>query len=86
MTPWLLQLLDAAIVVAALVSAWLWWRASEQRMRRVSRHEELNAADLNRMVIALNRMQIFGARGSGDGSGRGLGGVAADPSGLASPC
>jgi membrane protein implicated in regulation of membrane protease activity len=62
MMPWFLQLLDAAIVVAALVSAWLWWRASAQRMRRVSRHEELNAADLNRMVTVLNRMQIFGAR------------------------
>lgn len=62
MTPWLLQLLDAAIVAAALVSAWLWWRASGQRMRRISRHEELNAADINRMVTALNRMQIFSAR------------------------
>lgn len=62
MTTWLLQILDGAIVAAALVSAWLWWRASAQRMRRVSRHEALDAADINRMVTALNRMQIFGAR------------------------
>lgn len=58
----LFQILDGAIVVTALLSAWLWWRASAQRLRRVSRHEELDAADINRMVTALNRMQIFGAR------------------------
>ena len=48
--------------VTALASAWLWWKASRPRLRRVSRHEELNAADLNRIITALNRTQILNSR------------------------
>ena len=62
MFPYFLKVLDAAIVIAALVSSWMWWRASCQRIRRVSRHEELDAADINRLVTALNRTQILNSR------------------------
>ncbi len=62
MFPYLLKALDAAIVLAALVSSWMWWRASCQRVRRVSRNEELDAADINRLVTALNRTQILNSR------------------------
>lgn len=58
----LLQVLDFAIIAAALMSAWMWWKASRQRMRRISRREELDAADINRLVTALNRTQILNAR------------------------
>ena len=54
--------LDLLIVAAALASAWLWWGASRHRARRVSRHEVLDAADINRLVTALNRTQILSSR------------------------
>lgn len=53
---------DLAIAISALASGWLWWLASRQRIRRISRHEELDAADLNRIVTALNRTQILNSR------------------------
>jgi hypothetical protein len=54
--------LDLLTVGAALASAWLWWAASRHRVRRVSRDEVLDAADINRLVTALNRTQILSAR------------------------
>ena len=54
--------IDLCIVAAALGSALLWWKASNQRIRRISRNEELDAADINRIVTALNRTQILNAR------------------------
>ena len=54
--------IDFAIVAAALASAWLWWKASTQRIRRISRNEELDAGDINRIVTALNRAQILNSR------------------------
>ena len=57
-----LQALDVGIIGADLVSAWMWWKASRQRMRRISRREVLDAADINRLVTALNRTQILNAR------------------------
>lgn len=54
--------LDLSIVGAALASAWLWWAASRHRVRRISRNEVLDAADINRLVIALNRTQILSSR------------------------
>jgi hypothetical protein len=54
--------LDTLIIAAALASSWLWWRASCNRVRRISRREVLDAADINRLVIALNRTQILNAR------------------------
>lgn len=56
------QILDLFSVACALASAWFWWIASRNRVRRISRREELDAADLNRLVIALNRTQILNAR------------------------
>jgi hypothetical protein len=58
----ILPILDVLIVGSALVSGWLWWRASRQRVRRISRFETLDAADVNRIVIALNRTQALNAR------------------------
>lgn len=55
-------LLDAAIITAALLSAWFWHLASQTRMRRVSRNEIFDAADFNRVVTAMNRVQILSAR------------------------
>lgn len=53
---------DALIGFGALVSSWLWWLASRQRLRRISRLEELDAGDVNRIVTALNRTQILNSR------------------------
>ncbi|MFO1148147.1 MAG: hypothetical protein U1E62_07195 [Alsobacter sp.] len=54
--------LDFAIVVTALASAFLWWKASGQRLRRMDTREELDAHDINRIVTALNRTQILNSR------------------------
>jgi hypothetical protein len=55
-------LVDALIGSGALASSWLWWRASRQRLRRISRLEELDAGGVNRIVTALNRTQILNLR------------------------
>jgi hypothetical protein len=60
--PAMMLALDIAIGAGALASSWLWWLASRQRLRRISRLEELDAADMNRIVISLNRMQILNSR------------------------
>lgn len=57
-----IAVVDLLIIVSALASAWLWWLASRHRIRRVSRNEELNYADINRIVTAMNRTQILNAR------------------------
>ena len=57
-----IYLLDALIVAAAVLSAWFWLRASGKRVRRVSKHETFDHADINRLVVALNRAQILNAR------------------------
>lgn len=54
--------LDITIGLGALISSCLWWLASRQRLRRISRLEELDAGDMNRIVTALNRTQILNAR------------------------
>ncbi len=58
----LLRLLDLAALLSALFAAWMWWRASSCKIRRVSKHEELNALDLNRIITALNRSQMLNRR------------------------
>ena len=58
----IVYLLDAAIVIAAVLSAWFWLRASGKRVRRVSKYETFDYADINRLVVALNRAQILNAR------------------------
>lgn len=54
--------IDLSIVGFAMASAWLWWASSRHRVRRVSRREELDASDINRLVVALNRTQTLNAR------------------------
>ncbi len=58
----LIPALDVAISLAALASAFFWLKASRQSFRRVSRQENLDAADINRLVTALNRSQILNGR------------------------
>jgi hypothetical protein len=58
----LIILLDGLIGLCALASSYVWWLASRQRLRRISRLEELDAADMNRLVTVLNRTQILNAR------------------------
>lgn len=53
---------DLAIVCFAVASAWLWWASSRHRVRRISRCEPLDAADINRIVVAVNRSQMLNAR------------------------
>ncbi len=57
-----LRILDSLAIASALVAAWFWFRASGSRLRRVSRKEELDASDINRMVVAVNRSQLLNAR------------------------
>jgi hypothetical protein len=54
--------LDLLIAAAALASGCLWWTASRHRVRRIRRDEVLDAADINRIVTALNRTQILSSR------------------------
>jgi len=58
----LIPILDAFALVTAFVAAWFWLLASRGRVRRVSYTEELNAADLNRLVVAINRSQLLNSR------------------------
>jgi hypothetical protein len=57
-----LLILDAAAIAAALLASWLWYLSSRNRVRRVARDEELNAIDINRIVVAINRSQILNAQ------------------------
>ncbi len=54
--------LDLSVIVSAFVASVLWLRASKTRFRRVSKHEELDHADHNRIVTALNRTQILNSQ------------------------
>lgn len=58
----MLAFLDSLIGLGALASSFMWWLASRQRLRRISRLDELEAGDMNRIVTALNRTQILNAR------------------------
>ncbi len=58
----LLLLLDLAALASALFAAWMWWHASSYTIRRVSKSEELNALDLNRIITAVNRTQLLNRR------------------------
>lgn len=57
-----LSMLDLATVLAAFASAWFWLQAGGRRLRRVSKFEDFTHADLNRVVIALNRARLLNAR------------------------
>ncbi|WP_211643682.1 hypothetical protein [Loktanella sp. SALINAS62] len=51
----LTMVLDAFGLFTAAAAAWFWYLSGKRRLRRVSRFEELNYADLNRIVTAFNR-------------------------------
>lgn len=54
--------LDSLAIVTALAASWLWYLAGRRQIRRISRSEELDAADINRMVVAMNRSAILNRR------------------------
>ncbi len=53
---------DLLAIVTALAAALLWFQASQRRLRRIARAERLDAADLNRIIVAINRAQILNGR------------------------
>ena len=55
-------LVDLLVGAGALTSGLFWWMASRHRLRRLSRLEDLDAGDINRIVTVLNRTQILNAR------------------------
>lgn len=55
----LTTLLDALGLVTAAAAAWFWYLSGTRPLRRVSRYEELDYADLNRIVTAFNRASIL---------------------------
>lgn len=61
MVPWLI-VLDVFGIATALLASWLWYAAGRRRLRRVSRFEELDAADLNRIVTMFNRSSLLNRR------------------------
>ena len=60
--PTLFIILDLAAILSALLAAALWYQAGARSVRRISRFEELDAADLNRLVVAMNRSAILNRR------------------------
>jgi hypothetical protein len=58
----MIPVLDALAILAALLSSWFWFKASQSRVRRIQRNEDIDAADLNRIVVAINRSQVLNAR------------------------
>jgi hypothetical protein len=54
--------LDILAIGTALGASWLWYMAGRRPVRRISRFEELNAADINRIVVAMNRSAILNRR------------------------
>ena len=57
-----LQILDLLIIVFAILSGWLWFNASRKLVRRISKHEQLDSVDVNRIIVAMNRTQILNSR------------------------
>jgi hypothetical protein len=53
---------DIIAMVAAFVSAILWFMASGKSLRRVQRKEVIDEHDINRIVTAFNRNQILNGR------------------------
>jgi hypothetical protein len=47
---------------SALLAAWLWFKASSTSVRRISRDEDLDHQDFNRIVTAINRTQFLNRR------------------------
>jgi hypothetical protein len=60
--PTLFIILDLAAIVSSLLAAGLWYQAGARTVRRISRFEDLDHADLNRMVVAMNRSALLNRR------------------------
>lgn len=60
--PALFYILDTVAILAALAAAVLWYQAGARTVRRISRFETLDAADINRIVVAMNRSAILNRR------------------------
>jgi hypothetical protein len=54
--------MDIIAILGALAAAWLWFAASQNRVRRLSKDEVISSADLNRIVVSINRSQILNSR------------------------
>lgn len=60
--PILFIVLDLAATFSSLVAAALWYQAGARTLRRISRFEDLDHADLNRLVVAMNRSALLNRR------------------------
>ncbi|MCW5858495.1 MAG: hypothetical protein KIS63_09420 [Caldilineales bacterium] len=58
----LIVTLDVTAMLTALAASWFWILSTRHKLRRISRNETLDAADVNRIVVAINRTQILNAR------------------------
>jgi hypothetical protein len=58
----MLMFFDILTIALAMLAAYLWFASSRTRYRRISRHESIDAGDLNRIIVALNRSQIANQR------------------------
>ncbi len=54
--------LDLFGCISGFFAGWLWLRASGRTVRRIRLTEELDAADINRLVTAINRANILNRR------------------------
>lgn len=58
----LLFVLDIIAAAAALFAAWLWYAAGQRPQRRVTKDEELDNHDFNRLVTGINRSNLLNRR------------------------
>jgi hypothetical protein len=54
--------IDVLALITAVMAAIFWVQASRNTLRRISRTEAIDAADFNRMIVAINRSQQLNAR------------------------
>lgn len=58
----MIAVLDVLAIGTALYAAWLWYLASRHKLRRVKHNEVLDAHDINRIIVSINRTQILNSR------------------------
>lgn len=58
----LTTLLDLGALFSALAAALYWWRASRVSLRRLSKAEQFDHHDFNRLIVSFNRAQILSGR------------------------
>ncbi|EKV30490.1 hypothetical protein C882_4449 [Caenispirillum salinarum AK4] len=57
-----LFILDICAALAALAAAWLWYAAGQRPQRRVSKEEDLDYQDFNRLATGINRSNLLNRR------------------------